>query len=198
METTRNHQEVTLAPAEKAKESNARESLRVVVFRLAGHEHAVEVGRVKEIVSARRIIPVAEAPAFVEGVIRLRGKIIPIIDLRKRLHLPPAERSFENCIIMIHLPKGVVGFLVDSASRLLTVPTGQIQPPTEMVGGICTRFIEGLAFLKDHFLVILDLNEVLTVDEKELLGEANFQPGDRSEPATIRLSGGGGGDDSGR
>ena len=198
METTWDQEKVNPVPAERAKQSNAREGLRVVVFRLAGHEHAVEVGRVKEIVSARKIIPVVEAPPFVEGVIRLRGKIIPIIDLRKRLRLPPAERTFENCIIMIHLPKGVVGFLVDSASRLLTVPTGQIQPPTEMVGGICTRFIEGLAFLKDHFLVILDLNEVLTVDEKELLGEANFQPGDRSEPATIRFSGEGSGNDSGR
>ena len=145
------------------------ETVRVVVFKLVDHEHAVDVRWVREILRAPHISPVIEAPDFVEGVIKLRGRIVPIVDLRKRMQLPVAEKTVDTCIIIVRLGKRMVGFVVDSASELFTVPTGLIEPPTEIVGGINTRFIEGVAYVEDRFLVILDLNKILSVSEKELL-----------------------------
>jgi len=154
---------------QKTQQKYNKDTLKVVVFKLADHEHAVDVRRVKEIRMAPDISPVIEAPDFVEGVIKRRGRIVPIVDLRKRLKLPMAEKTYETCIIILHLEKKIVGFLVDSVSELLTVPTGCIELPTDIIGGIRTRFIEGVAYIDDRFLVILNLDEVISPDEKKLL-----------------------------
>lgn len=144
-------------------------SIRVLVFRLADHEHAVDVRQVKEILGAPTISKVIEAPDFVDGVIKLRGSIVPIVDLRKRLHLPDIQKSYQTCTIIVLLEKKYVGFVVDSASELLTMSTRLIKPPTEIVVGIRTRYIKGVAYLKDRFLVILDLKKILTIEENDLL-----------------------------
>ncbi|MBF0496390.1 MAG: chemotaxis protein CheW [Deltaproteobacteria bacterium] len=142
---------------------------RMVVFKLAGHEHALDVRRVKEILMAGQISPVIEAPDFVEGVIKVRGRIVPVMDLKKRLQLPAAPRTYEACIIIVRMQKKMVGLLVDSASELLKVSTKAIEPPDKMIGGVRTRFIDGVAYLDDRLLVILNLDEILAIDEKELL-----------------------------
>jgi purine-binding chemotaxis protein CheW len=148
----------------------ATEELKVVVFRLADHEHAVDVRQVKEILINTPISHVLEAPDFVEGVIKLRGRIVPVIDLRKRLRLPAIQMSRESCIIVVRFNRKTAGFVVDSASELLNIPSDKIEAPTEMVGGIHIDFIRGLVYLGARFLVILDLDRVLTMTEQELVG----------------------------
>jgi purine-binding chemotaxis protein CheW len=150
-------------------ECQAMEDLKVVVFRLAEHEHAVDVRQVKEILINAPVSHVLEAPDFVEGVIKLRGRIVPVIDLRKRLHLPAIQKTRESCIIVARFNNKTAGFVVDSASELLNIPSGKIEAPTEMVGGIHTDFIRGLVYLDTRFLVILDLDRVLTTNEQELV-----------------------------
>ena len=145
-----------------------KEMLKAVIFRLSGHEHAVDVRQVKEILINKPVSPVVEAPDFVDGVIRLRGRIVPIIDLARRLKLPMTPRTVETCMIVVKLGNKLAGFIVDSASELLNIPVSKIEVPTDIVGGIHTRFIEGVAYLGDRFLVILDLDSVLKVSEKEL------------------------------
>jgi purine-binding chemotaxis protein CheW len=147
----------------------AAEKLKVVVFRLAEHEHAVDVRQVKEILINTPVSHVLEAPDFVEGVIKLRGRIVPVIDLRKRLRLPVIQKSRESCIIVVRFNHKTAGFVVDSASEILNIPSGKIEAPTEMVGGIHTDFIRGLVYIGARFLVILDLDRVLTTTEQELL-----------------------------
>lgn len=148
---------------------NKEDSIRVVVFKLADHEHAVDVRQVKEILRAPHISPVIEAPAFVEGVIKLRGRIVPIVDMRKRLQLPAAEKTYLTCIIIVRIEKKMVGFVVDSASELLSIPAKLIETPAGIMGGTRTSFIKGVAYLEDRFLVILNLDKILTLNEKELL-----------------------------
>jgi len=152
----------------------AREVLKVMVFQLAGHEHAVDARRVQEILVNFRISSVVEAPDFVDGVIKLRGRIVPVINLRKRLQLPEAQAAENSCVIVIHSERNPVGLLVDSASELLTIPVGSIDSPTEVVGGIRTHFIQGIAYLEDRFLVILDIDEILPPREKDLTGETDL------------------------
>ena len=144
------------------------ETIKAVIFRLSGHEHAVDVRHVKEILINRPVSPVVEAPDFVEGVIRLRGRVVPVIDLAKRLKLPATPRTVETCIIVVRVDGRLAGFIVDSASELLNVPVNRIEPPTDIVGGIHTGFIKGVVYLDDRFLVILDLDSVLRLSEKEL------------------------------
>jgi purine-binding chemotaxis protein CheW len=150
-------------------EAHAREELKVVVFRLAEHEHAVDVRQVKEILINTPVSHVLEAPDFVEGVIKLRGRIVPVVDLRKRLQLPAVQKTYETCIIVVRFNQKTAGFVVDSASELLNIPSEKIEAPTEMVGGIHTDFIRGLVYLGTRFLVILDLDKVLTTSEQELV-----------------------------
>lgn len=144
------------------------EGLKAIVFRLSGHEHAVDVRQVKEILINPLVSPVVEAPDFVEGVIRLRGRIVPIIDLARRLKLPVPPRTVKTCIIVVRLGNKLAGFIVDSASELLNIPVSKIEAPTDIVGGIHTGFIKGVVYLDDRFLVILDLDIVLKVSEQEL------------------------------
>lgn len=146
-----------------------KEDLKVLVFRLAEHEHAVDVRQVREILLKPPISHVLEAPDFVEGVLKLRGRIVPVIDLRKRLQLPPLQNHRENCIIVTRLNNLTAGFAVDSASELLNIPAAQIEAPTKIVGGIHTDFIRGLAYLDTRLLVLLDLDRVLTTSEQELV-----------------------------
>lgn len=145
------------------------QTVRVLVFKLADYEHAVDVRQVKEILGTYEIAPVVEAPEFVEGVIKLRGRIVPIMDLRKRLALPEAEKTYQSCIIIVRALKKFVGFIVDSASELLSIPTSMIEAPGEIVGGVRTRFIKGVVYLDDRFLVILNLDEILCMTEQELI-----------------------------
>ncbi|MBF0549797.1 MAG: chemotaxis protein CheW [Deltaproteobacteria bacterium] len=166
-------------PDPKPSYKYAGDTARMVVFKLVGHEHALDVRRVKEILMAGQISPVIEAPDFVEGVIKLRGRIVPVVDLKKRLQLPAVPRTYEACIIIVRMQKKMVGLLVDSASELLKVPTRAIEPPDKMIGGVRTRFIDGVAYLDDRLLVILNLDEILAIDEKELLELELEKDGDR-------------------
>jgi purine-binding chemotaxis protein CheW len=153
-------------------------SLRVVVFNLAGHEHGVDVRRVREIILEPRISTVIEAPDFVDGVLELRGKIVPVIDLRKRLQLAHVRKPDEaSVIIIVQLGKKMAGFGVDSVSELMTVPNDLIQPPTEIVGGIGSNFIDGLAYVNQRLLVILNLDAMLSLDEKRQLEEEGLGVG---------------------
>jgi len=145
-----------------------KEMLKAVIFKLSGHEHAVDVRQVREILINTPVSPVVEAPDFVEGVIRLRGRIVPIIDLARRLKLPATPRTVETCMIVVRVDSKLAGFIVDSASELLNIPVSKIEVPTDIVGGIHTRYIKGVVYLGDRFLVILDLDSVLKVSEKEL------------------------------
>ncbi|MBF0525085.1 MAG: chemotaxis protein CheW [Deltaproteobacteria bacterium] len=172
-------------PDPKPAHKYTGDTVRMVVFKLVGHEHALDVRRVKEILMAGHISPVIEAPEFLEGVIKVRGRIVPVMDLKKRLQLPAAPRTYEACIIIVRMQKKMVGLLVDSASELLKVPTRAIEPPDKMIGGVRTRFIDGVAYLDDRLLVILKLDEILAIDEKELLGLEIEKKGERErkEPA---------------
>ncbi len=146
-----------------------RKSLRVVVVRLLGLDQAIEVDLVEEIIMAPHVSPLIKAPFFVEGVIRLRGRIVPLVDLKKAMRLEgPFETSEESVVVIVKLWGQRIGFRVDSVLELLSVPFDSIKPPGSLLGaGIDSRFMKGMTYLGDRFLGILDI-EAMFSDNREM------------------------------
>jgi purine-binding chemotaxis protein CheW len=115
------------------------------------------------------ITNVPRAPDFVEGVINLRGKVIPIVDLRKRFGLEGREHDKHTRIIVIEISMMIVGFVVDSVSEVLRIPANTVEPPPPVVSGLESEYIEGVGNMDDRLLVLLDLNQLLSNEEKEAL-----------------------------
>jgi purine-binding chemotaxis protein CheW len=140
----------------------AREELRqLLIFEVAGSAYAVPVESVREIVRIRPITPVPRVSADVRGVIALRGEILQVVDLRRRLSLPPAEPSRQNRIVVVHLDDGrVAGVLVDAVREVLRVEASAIGPhaggESQAVEALCTR--------GDRFVSLIALDRVLQID----------------------------------
>ena len=150
---------------------NPKSHTRVAIFKLADHEHAVDVRIVKKILKEPEISSVIEAPDFVEGVINMRDKAVPIVNMRKRLNLPQNDKMDASCVIVVEYRDHYVGILVDSVSELLTIPNDKIEEPTRLVTGIQVSFIKGVVYLEDRFLVLLDLEAVFSLNGGESLKE---------------------------
>jgi purine-binding chemotaxis protein CheW len=148
--------------------------LQLVTFRLDNEEFGVDILKVQEINKMVDITRIPNAPPFVEGVINLRGKIIPIVDLRKRLGFD--GRSFDKStrIIVVELDGTVLGFIVDSVSEVLRISAGIVEPPPPLVSGIESEYIEGVGKLDNRLLILLELKKVFTLtDKRELEMVAN-------------------------
>ncbi len=154
---------------EKAKQDRDEEILQLVTFHVGDEEFGVEILDVREINRMMEITRVPHAPDFVEGVINLRGQVIPVVDLRKRFGLGTIERDKNARIVVVELGDKVVGFLVDSVSEVLRVPRSVVEPPPPIVGGIDSEYIEAVVKLDDRLLILLDLQRLLTKNEAQEL-----------------------------
>ena len=150
----------------------AREVLQLVSFNLGQEEFAVDILKVQEINRMVEITRVPKAPDFVEGVINLRGKVIPVIDLRKRFGLPPGERTKQTRIVVVDMDGRTIGLIVDAVSEVLRLPADTIEPPPPIVAGIDADYIRGVGKLEDRLLILLDLNRILTPQEKAMMETA--------------------------
>ncbi len=146
--------------------------LQLVSFNIGDEEFAVDILRVQEIIRIVEITKVPKSPPFVEGVINLRGKVIPIIDLRKRFNLEERKTTKETRIIVVDIDGKVIGLIVDSVSEVLRLPSDTIEPPPPIVAGIESEYIKGVGKLDDRLLILLDLNKIFSSKEKELLAKA--------------------------
>ncbi|MDD2220287.1 MAG: chemotaxis protein CheW [Desulfoplanes sp.] len=147
------------------------ELLQLVTFSIGEEEFGVEILQVQEIIRMREITRVPNAPDFVEGVINLRGKVIPVIDLRLRFGLQAKEHDKKTRIIVIEVKQMIVGFVVDSVSEVLRIPAGTIELPPPVISGLDSEYISGVGKLDDRLLIMLDLNRLLSREEKSVLGE---------------------------
>ena len=144
-------------------------TLRVLVFGLAGYEHAVDASQVQRLVRPGPLGRVPEAPDFVEGVLRYRGRLVPVVDLRTRFDLPAAERTPDTCVVLVRVEGRTVGFRVDRAIQLLDLPVHAIETPPEVVGGVRSRYMQGIAYVDHRLLILLNLEEVLSLEERSAL-----------------------------
>src|SRR3954470_13599676 len=142
---------------------------QLVVFQLGAELYGVEISRVHEIIRLQTVTRVPRAPAFVEGVINLRGKVIPVVDLRRRFGLPSAEHTRSTRIVVVEIGDQVVGIVVDGVSEVLRVNTATVEPPSPVVAGIDSEYLHGIAKLTDRLVILLDLDRILGRDERRAL-----------------------------
>ena len=137
-------------------------------FLLATEEYAIQVLKVREIVKIQHITGVPETPINVKGVINLRGKVIPVIDLRLKFGLPEKEYGQRTCIIVVQLQgevSGLMGLIVDEVSEVLNLQETDIQETPDFGRGIETPYLLGMAKVKDRVKILLDIDVVLTSTE---------------------------------
>jgi purine-binding chemotaxis protein CheW len=151
--------------------SNHAEILQLVSFKIGREEFGVDILSVQEINRMVGVTRVPNAPEFVSGVINLRGKVIPIVELRKRFGLPPREADKDTRIIVVELGRSVVGFTVDAVNEVLRIPRSVIEPPPAVVAGIGSEYITGVGKLEDRLLILLDLERILRSAEREELAQ---------------------------
>jgi purine-binding chemotaxis protein CheW len=139
---------------------------QVVVFDVAKESYAVHIARVQEIIRLQQITVIPGAPESIEGVINLRGKVIPVLDLRKRFRLEATEHTRSSRIVVVEINDQTIGLIVDGVSEVLRVPSDSIEPPSPLVSGIDSRYLRGIAKLDGRLIVLLDLDQVLSTAEQ--------------------------------
>jgi purine-binding chemotaxis protein CheW len=144
-------------------------TLQVVSFALGSEEYGVDIAQVQEINRMVTITHVPQAPQFMEGVINLRGRLIPIIDLRTRFGMERAERTKNTRIVVTEIGSKRLGMVVDSVSEVLRIPVEQIEDAPDLVAGVDTEYIRGVGKLDDRLIILLDLGRVISADEKTAL-----------------------------
>jgi len=137
------------------------EILQIVTFKLGNEEYAVDILEVQEINRMVEITSIPNAPSYVEGVINLRGKVIPVINLRKKFGLDSKEMDSQSRIMVVDIGS-TVGLIVDSVSEVLRLSSDTIEPPPPMTAGNgSSEYIKGVGKLADRLLILLDIEKLL-------------------------------------
>jgi purine-binding chemotaxis protein CheW len=155
--------------AQKEMMAQTEELLQLVSFNIGQEEFGLDIQSIQEINRMVDITRVPNSPEFVSGVINLRGKVIPIIDLRKRFGFTSKEYDKNTRIIVVELNGMVVGFIVDAVSEVLRIPKSITEPPPAIVAGIGSEYITAVAKLENRLLILLDLERILKDKEKQEL-----------------------------
>lgn len=155
------------------KGNHAKEELiQLVSFNLDREEYGVEVLKVREIIRMTTITQMPSTPHYVEGIINLRGKVIPIVSLRKKFGLMDSGADINTRIMVMDIDGELMGFIVDSVSEVIRISAGEIQPAPSMVGGgIDQECISGVINQAERLLVLLDLDRLFSAEEKMLFSQ---------------------------
>ncbi len=137
---------------------------KYLTFTLAQEEYGVEILKVREIIGVMDITAVPRMPDYMKGVINLRGKVIPVVDLRLKFGLEEAEHTEQTCIIVVDVGREI-GIIVDTVSEVLDVDGSNIEPPPSMGGSVDTSFILGMGKVAEAVKILLDIDKVLTNEE---------------------------------
>ena len=138
------------------------ELLQLVTFMVGAEEFAIPILSVQEINRMMQITRVPQSPEFIEGVINLRGKIIPVMDLRKRFGDESLEDSSDSRIIVVEVSTRVIGFTVDRVNEVLRIDAGIVEPPPTMVSGVDSDYVQGVGKLDDRLLILLNLDRLFS------------------------------------
>ena len=147
---------------------HANEELQLVIFHLAKEEYGLPITKVQEI---NRLVPITrlpQTPSFMEGIINLRGFIIPIVDLRKRFQLPPVEHTDDTRIIVVEVNGQTIGIIVDSVAEVVSLSQASIEPPPPAFI-LDAQYVHGVGKLDERLLILLDIDKILTSQEEILV-----------------------------
>ena len=140
------------------------DELQLVAFRLAGELFGLEIAHVSEIILPRAVTPVPGAATDIDGVINLRGRIVPIVNLRRRLRIAPAGGTEKSRIMVVEDAGSVVGLVVDTVTGVMRLPKSQIEMASELALGVESRFVHGMASTGDALIILLNVERLLSVE----------------------------------
>lgn len=159
--------------ADKSRKSlKMQDYLQIVSFQLGKEEYAIEITKVKEIILVEGITKVPQMPSYIEGIINLRGTVIPVVDLRKRFGVGTCSFDEHTRIVVTRMEGTIVGMIVDAVSQVMKIPKANIQPPPDTIACVAGDYLVGVAKLDDHMQLLLDIDKVLANDEKSELAPA--------------------------
>lgn len=149
--------------------------LQLVTFQLGDEVYGIDIMQVNEIQKVQEVRSIPNTPNYVEGIFNLRGQIIPIINLHKRFHLRRAVLSEEDKLLsgflILNLDGMQLGVYIDKVSRVVTIDSGKVQPPPQMISGIGAEYIQGVTSEETGYLIILDIRRIFDPKELQQLGK---------------------------
>lgn len=144
---------------------------KYLTFVLGTEEYGIEILKVREIIGIMDITSVPQTPDYMKGVINLRGKVIPVIDLRLKFAMTEEEYTQETCTIVVEVNSSLIGIIVDTVSEVVDVGSDEIEETPQFGQGIDTDFITGLGKVKGKIIILLDIEKVMTTEELEMVEE---------------------------
>jgi len=150
------------APDEKV----LRQEIQLACFRIGSELYALDIMRIKEIIRPQKLTPIPKAPSFIEGVINLRGVVIPVADLRKRFDQPISEANRKNRIVVCSLTGRIIGLMVDEVTEVKRFGRQEIAPAPQFIDGPEANYFLGVARRDEDLIMLIDLEKILSSDEK--------------------------------
>lgn len=152
--------------------------IQVACFRLGDDLYAADIMRIREIIRPQKLSGLPRALSFVEGVINLRGAVIPVVDLRKRFGLPHRQDITSARLLIVMVTGQLLGLVVDEVTEVITIPVNDIKPPPQGVTGIGACYLIGVCLAKESLVMLLNLDDILTAHETNELGSFGREPKD--------------------
>ena len=140
-----------------------------LAFTLGGETYGMDIRSIKEVIQYGGITEVPLMPGFLRGVINLRGAVVPVIDLSVRFSRPPTEINRRTCVVILELDRTLLGIMVDNVSEVLEINTEDIEPAPAFGSDLRTDFIQGVGKVAGRFVILLDVDHVLSLDEMSAL-----------------------------
>jgi purine-binding chemotaxis protein CheW len=149
--------------------TTTEDSVQYLTFKLEDEVYATNIAQVREVLEYTRVTKVPRTPAYMRGVINLRGHVVPVLDLKLRFGMSRTEQTVSTCIIIVDVSldgeKTVIGALTDSVQEVIEMDSSMIQPPPRVGTKLNTDFIQGMGKRNEQFVIILDIDKVFSIDE---------------------------------
>lgn len=149
---------------------NAIREIQLACFRLGDDLYAMDIMRIKEIIRPQRLAVLPKTPDFMEGVLNLRGAVIPVVDLRKRFDMPLLEIDQSRRLLIVALAGHTLGVVVDEVTEVITVPVANVKPPPRVSHGVGAEYLIGVCLVGEEMVMLLDPDRILTWREANELG----------------------------
>lgn len=157
--------------SEAERIANLDSERKLVVFRVGRETYGIDIGAVAEISQMQDITHVPRTPIFIEGIINVRGQVLPVIDLRKRFGLEQTQLSRDSRIIQVEVGVYKLGLIVDAVTEVLPISSSMVEPPSPVISSIDTEFIQGVVKAGERLIILINLERVLSKKEQDLLTE---------------------------
>ncbi|MDP6667362.1 MAG: chemotaxis protein CheW [Dehalococcoidia bacterium] len=149
---------------------------QLVVFDLNSEAYGVDISAVREIIRMQEITRVPRAPEFIEGIINLRGKVIPVGDLRARFSMPGTDRTEEHRIVVVDVEGTDIGMVVDAVKEVSRIPSNSIEPPSKVITTNDSAYLTGIVKTEEKLIILLDIAKVISDTETAALKDVQNSP----------------------